>query len=362
MIPEYELVLELCKFLEPNKKKIENLMESGIDYPLVLGHLLCNRMGAVAYYTLKECELLGKVNREFRNTLKSIYDADNEKVESFNEALKMICCILEKADFPYALLKGAYLSAIYPKGLRTSNDIDILIEPENITLLYKLLESNGFKQGHIRNGEFIPASQTKVLNSRINRGETVTFVKRVNLPKMEFCELDINFSVDFKAKQETNVVSMLLENRQQLINNTIQTLNPVDFLIHLCVHLFKEATVMAWVEMGGDLSLYKFCDIHLLTNNENNDEYFAELEKRINELGLAKECYYAFAYTQKLFNIRSERFFKLIMSIMPENVKYLHEIIDPTQNKTFRYNDDFIDFIFYKNRKECLYEITDATS
>ena len=38
---------------------------------------------------------------------------------------------LEENDANYALLKGAYLCSLYPLGYRTSNDIDVLVLPEN---------------------------------------------------------------------------------------------------------------------------------------------------------------------------------------------------------------------------------------
>ena len=70
---ENTFILEACKFLKPDKDKLIELMDHTLDYPYILGQLLYNRMGGVAYYTLKKCELLYKLNREFRNSLKSIY-------------------------------------------------------------------------------------------------------------------------------------------------------------------------------------------------------------------------------------------------------------------------------------------------
>lgn len=356
MKKEYQLILELCKFVNPRKQKLEYLLSLPIDYPYVLGQLLYNRMGSTAYYVLRENELLGKVNREFRNTLKSIYLADRERTNSFHSTLNMLQSILQAADFPYALLKGAYLSTLYPKGLRTSNDIDLLIEAKNVSALSELLKNNGFKQGYVRGEELIKASRAEIVSSRINRGETVPFVKKIGLPQMEFCEIDINFSVDHKAAQEKDTVARLLEQRQPLINHTLPTLSPVDFIIHLCLHLFKEATVYAWVDMGRDLSIYKFCDIYLLINTICDKDFFLTAQRRIAALGLEKECYYAFIHTKKLFGIENKAFDLLLNNIKPSRLDYLREIIDPSQNKIYRYAYDFPHFLFCANRKELLYE------
>ena len=50
MKKENQLVIELCKFLDPDAEKIRKLLEETSNYPMILGQLLYNRMGGVAYY------------------------------------------------------------------------------------------------------------------------------------------------------------------------------------------------------------------------------------------------------------------------------------------------------------------------
>lgn len=353
---ENSFILELCRFIHPDKSRLEALMEHMLDYPYILGQILYHRMGAVAYETLRKCELLGRVHREFRSTLKAIYEIGTDKTNSMLCAMQSLRGALKTVDFPYALLKGAYLIQLYPFGLRTSNDIDILIQPSNITELSDRLKSAGFAQGNIRNGVFQPASRTEIVSSRLNRGETIPFIKKVSLPKMEYLELDINFSLDFKATGNADIVTKLLENVQKSITNGYYTLSQADFLIHLCVHLFKEASIMAWVEMGRDLSLYKFCDIYLFVDRFMDDEFGRELAQAIRRYGLEKECYYTFSHTRRLFAIRNKAFDRLIHAIQPEDLRFMNEILDPAQRKSYVYNMDYIDWIFCHNRKEWLYE------
>ena len=101
---ENVLILELCKFIQPDKAKIEELMGQAIHWPYVLGQLLFHRMGGAAYYTLRECGLLGWVNREVRNSLKTVYDSGKAKSESLKTALAGLAGILQNADFSCALL------------------------------------------------------------------------------------------------------------------------------------------------------------------------------------------------------------------------------------------------------------------
>ena len=362
---ENDLVLELCKFIDPDKEKIEGLIGQTIHWPYVLGQLLFHRAGGVAYYTLRECELLGQVNREVRNSLKTAYDSGKAKSESLKTALAELADILRNADFPYAFLKGAYLVSLYPAGLRTSNDLDVLISKKDISELEALLKEAGFTQGNIRNGSFVPASRAEILSSRMNRGETVPFIRQADLPHMEFLEIDVNFSLDFKAKQENDAVAALLKNAAPLIetdNGNLLRLTPADFLIHLCCHLYKEATVYAWVEMDRDLSLYKFSDIYLLLNKWTTHAFYTDLADHINEYGLHRECYYALLRTKELFSIENAELDKLLTGIRPGNIAYLTEIIQPEQNKTYRYDKAFSDWLFTSGRKGHLYETSNASA
>ena len=74
------------------------------------------------------------------------------------------------------------------------------------------------------------------------------------MPGMKYLEIDVNFSLGFSPGMDESIVRTFLEKTQPLIFDAISTLNDVDFLLHLCAHLYKEATVMSWVEMGRDIS------------------------------------------------------------------------------------------------------------
>lgn len=353
---ENRFILELIKDTNADKEVLFDLMKAKMDYPYILGQLLYNRVGAAAYLTLKQNELLPKVNREFRNSLRAIYEYNSAKTDNFNKATTFLSSVSKEFDFPYAFLKGAYLVDLYPRGLRTSNDVDILIEPENITELTNILKKHGFEQGSIRDEEFVPASRKEIVSSRMNRGETVPFIKELNLPGMKYLELDVNYSLGFRPGMDEEIVSDFLSRTEPLIHGDIHTLDNVDFLLHLCAHLYKEATVMSWVEMGRDISLYKYCDIYLYLNKFMNDTYTDKLIRRIEEVGLIKECYYTLYYTKELFGMSNSLLDKVLDKIRPEETDFMHQIIDPQNRKTYSFDMKYSDWVFCSNRRELLNE------
>jgi len=345
---EHKLVLGLGEFLLPDKQVLAPLIHFS-DMTYVTGCLINHRMLAQAYYVLRQCELLGTVNREIRDTLKMAYDVGVEKAESTNRLLQILKKEFSVIDFPYALVKGAYLSQLYPAGLRSAQDIDILMSAQHLTEMSAALKALGFQQGYIRNAQFQPAERNAVIASRMNRGETVPFIKRVSLPHLEFCEIDLNFSLDYKPSS-SNALKMMLSTTRPLIQQSIQTLAPVDFMIHLCAHLYKEATIMAWVEMGRDLSLYKFVDLYFLMHTWFEPKFVAELRDRIYALFMILPCYFALYFTKQLFHIHNENLDWLLDSICPKDTAYLHQVTDPSTGEKYIYKTSILQRLFSENR------------
>ena len=351
---EKQLFKALCKF------KDEFTDSSMLEFatPAVLGHLFFNRMQGVAYDVLRRNELLGKVNREFRNSLAGAYDQNVHKNESFKKCISMLSEILSLSDCKVAMLKGAYLCAHYPDGCRTSNDVDLLVLPQDVTSISNLLSSAGFKQGNVRNGEFVPATRQEIIESKMMRGETVPYIKEVNLPFMKFFEVDINFSLDYKNGIGDTLSKMLsnicIKNEKEL---SIPTLNEEDFFIHLCAHLYKEATTLPWIQMHRDMTLYKYCDIYMLLS-EMSEKQLQKIFARAKELGMERICAYAILETMELFDINNLLFYDRSVFPIADDLNFRLRVVSPHDKKVFMYQtSDTTERFFMESRVNDLKEI-----
>ena len=206
---EKNLFLELCAFRNSRSKRLERLIRNGAATSGVLGMLFANRMAGVAYYVLKQTQLLDMVDREFRNSIRNASVYNRETNKDFLYCVKKLSATLETCGVPYALLKGAYLCQWYPEGCRTSNDIDVLVAPEDVGCISAALKRAGFEQGYLKNGVFVPATRQQIIESKMMRGETVPFIRRINLPHLEYLEVDLNFSLDYKNSNDTTLKEML---------------------------------------------------------------------------------------------------------------------------------------------------------
>ena len=352
---EKQLFFNLCSFVSPDKGKIGALVNKGAASPELLGHLFANRMSGVAYGVLEKTELLSSVDREFRNSLKGAWMLNEKLNEDFFGCLNYLSTQLDTCGVQYALLKGAYLCGKYPVGYRTSNDIDVLVNSTDIGKVSTKLKLAGFKQGYIRNGKFAEATRQQIIESKMTRGETVPFIKEIKLPYIKYLEVDLNFSLDYKNGDTTSIEKMLGRTQTVTVKNTkIRTLCPEDFLLHLCAHLYKEATTVPWIRMKRDMTFYKYTDIYMLTS-EMNDEEQSSLIITAKESGLEKELAYCLNSINSFFDMPAG---KLMNYIEERHNDDLNCVIAPTENKLYCYTEkDISKRFFTKDRTKLLEEV-----
>lgn len=328
--------------------------EPGDDIERLTGEIILNRIVGIAYDNME----LSTLPKEIRKTLEILREQHIRQTGEFLENLTFMAEILSGAAFPYALLKGAFLTAaLYERGNRTSNDIDILVESHNVTALQNLLREHGFIQGYCRNGEIIPAARREILHARLNYGETVPFVRR---NERGILEVDINFSLDYKPDGEQRLVAEMLRDplAVSIGEKSFYTLNTVDFLIQLCCHLYKEATTYEWVRYRRDLMLYKFSDIRVFLHEYGGEDYFRLLLERIRALGLEKPCYYTLENAGKIYPALEDDagFVQLKHAIRPDDLRFMKQIADPVERKLYRYEMEFEEWFVEADRPAHLME------
>lgn len=347
---EKHLIKQLCSFLSDKFDKELLAFAS----PEVLGYLFFNRMQAIAYGVLKKNECLNMINREFRNSLKSAHEQNVRKNKAFFQCVNFLSDVLKENKDKYAMLKGAVLCKAYPEGYRTSNDIDLLVRPQDVTLIGETLAKAGFRQGYIRNNEFIPASRKEIIESKMLRGETVPYIFETSLPYMDYLEVDINFSLDYK-NGDTNILNNMLSNN--IVIGNMSALNRSDFFIHLCCHLHKEATTLPWIKMKRDMTLYKYADIYMLLGEMCEKNIYDAFE-RAKSFGLDRVCAFAILQTAELFDMKSDYAVKAASDVLRDDLNFLHRVVAPPEKKVYLYNTkDIAERFFMKDRTSDLKEV-----
>jgi hypothetical protein len=175
---------------------------------------------------------------------------------------------------------------------------------------------------------------------------------------MKYLEVDINFSLDYKNSKSSAVSEMIKNHKKiRLGKHTICTLDDYDFFIHLCLHLFKEATTYPWIEMKRDMTLYKYCDIYMLLNDAD-EEQVDFLFDRAEKLGMEKVCAFAVLHTAELFKFRNLYAVEVATRALGYDMDFIHRIVSPKDKKEMIFTERSVcERFFADNRKELLEEV-----
>ena len=169
-------------------------------------------------------------------------------------------------------VKGIYLSDFLYKdsSIRKTDDVDILISIDDIPQITEILIQQGFtnRQYNKEKKEFFDYDKLTVMKYKMTMYNLLPFVK---VQDDQLIIFDISFALDFD-RSTSNVVKNML---QAVIveQDKIPTMKGKDYLIHLLIHNYREASNASWIELSKDITLRKFCDIRefireILTDNE----------------------------------------------------------------------------------------------
>ena len=366
MTREQELVLELVQFRNPNNEKIMSLFKERLDLAEVLGHLSYNRVAGIAYHTLRKIDA-PFINREFELSISLIHDIQSHRTASHRKSIISISEGLRMKNIPHAFLKGSILAnSIYPSGCRISSDIDILLRTEDLTACGDVLRAMGFVQGDYDDNtkQIKPASRREIINYRVNYGEVKPYLRTTNEPGIRLIEVDLNFSLDWLASGTEQAVDNFIRNSEDYPfegGYTVSSLAREYFLAHLCVHLFKEAAVLNWVDWQRDLGLYKFVDIYAFLTDPGIAIDWEKLIAVMEENDIVEECYYSFDYTRTFFPslCAQEPFMAMMARIQPKDTDYLNHVVDPANSAVkYQWKKTLIDRFFDMKRYESLEKVT----
>lgn len=332
-------------------------LEEDVSFDLAIGEKLIgkailNRVVNIVYKNLKKRHDL----LDFDTVFKLLYNENIEKAELCKNNIAKLCELMQSADFSFALLKGAYLiTQVYETGDRTSNDVDILINEKDVGKCRKILNDNGFIQGWVENGKVIEASRNDIVMAKMNFGETIPFIKKT---ENGFINIDVNFSLGYKPMEDDSIITEMLQRTVTYPYKATKliTLEDKDFIIHLCLHLYKEATTSEWVFRRKDLNLYKFNDIYILLTKKGSTEMYKKLAERITHYGVEKECYFALFHTRVIYTKLEEMegYNEMLDIIRPSNLDYIRQIVNPLEKVVYEYNMNFLDWLACEDRKQAL--------
>lgn len=275
------------------------IFQEKIDWNLFLGLVINHRVTGVICERIQNLE---RVPISVKRSLQFMLYSQIQRNFCHKKEITKVYDELEKGQINYAFLKGAVLNFIYyGEGERISNDSDILVDLDDLSKVIKICEKMGYVQGHIEGEKIIPVTKKEIMFAQLNTYETVPMIKKTGNPYLPFHEFDINFRLGNDDKGE---MSKVMLKDTEIVGNSafeLRTMSLERFLIYLCIHLYREATMVYKIVRGDDLVLYKFMDIHYFIISNLQKLSWEKLLKEAETLDRQKDVYYTLYFTEELY-------------------------------------------------------------
>ncbi|TNJ64367.1 nucleotidyltransferase family protein [Paenibacillus hemerocallicola] len=362
---EERLILKLIK-LDMTDEEVEEcrrlMSEGAVDWGRMIHLAVMHKVTMIMYRNVIEKNIFN-VEGKWKNILNTYLAGNRIRNEMIYRHIYPVLSELSEIDVTCILLKGALLNhTLYDDfGLRHSNDVDLLVSEDALTVTEKIFEKHGFIQGQINweTRKLEPATRKQKAFQRMSTHELMPFILEKNESFCKFVEVDVHFDIFSRAKRmraNFPIAELFKSAKKITINGNIEcySLKPEYNLMQLASHLYQDATMIQSISRGKDIELIKFVDLNEFIRrniHEINWGVFAEqlVEFRINPI-----VYYAIYYTEQIFGELVPRSF--MNSICPPDQEYLNMFAFEEEHQHV-WQQPFFERMFNFDRKEALKDI-----
>lgn len=358
LTPEQRAIILLSRltFSENNETDLKSLLNKPIDWYEILRISINNKVLPLIWYNLQKRNNEGNIPSNIEKIMYFYYLGTRERNNILLKELDTIIQYMNSKNIPCIPLKGAYLIPnIYRDfGIRTMNDIDFMINHSNVSIVRAAMNELGYIEGEYEkdSNKIIAIKREKKIFWNMKMNNLFPFKKISDSDYVKISEFDFCFSLDFDLNYEIvdNMISRVKPQRA----NSSKYLCDSDFFIHLCCHLYKEATNAMWVMIEKDLNLIKFCDIREFVLHNMNSESIDEAIEIAKKYRLEKAVYYTLFYLNQIYSDGYELEAMKNLNISDDSFIYTYGAKDFGENVTWK--KSFWQRIFSNNNRD---ELTD---
>lgn len=208
---------------------------------------------------------------------------------------------LNDSGLPYLVRKGPALDvlAFADLGARQSTDLDLLIDRSELTRFADKVGEVGYAQGKLRpDGTVEPYSRRAQIYWATRLNNSLPYVKAGGTIEVDHFKLDACHALSQRA-------SAALIPNDDLFGRSVavqiggvraRTLSDIDHLLDQCLHLYKEATALYFLEGGKGLKLRQLVDVRTLTGGWK-PSHWDEFVRRAQAYDAVAEIYYTLYFT-----------------------------------------------------------------
>lgn len=333
------VLLNRLTFTQTEIKEVKELLESDLYWPEVYRIAIKNRVIGLAYHNLERLKLSYLVPSKYRRNGMFYTLGNGMRNKSLIMEYKNIIKKMNDEGIKCAPLKGVFLVPnLYENyGSRDMNDVDILINRKDSKKVLKIMEELGYLQGRFNQeiNDIENYTKEKKMLWKMKMNNLCPFVKKSGSEYHKYYKFDFSFNLDLDITVDP--VQEMLDGADEI--DGMHYLKPKDFFLHLCCHLYKEATNAEWIYINSDINLIKFCDVREYIQQKMDKTSLKESVNFAKEYGLEKAIYFTVFYLKELYNDGYED--EVLDYIDIEEVEFLNQYGKRNFEQEISWNKNF---------------------
>jgi len=280
------------------------------------------------------------------------YEANSRRNRSLFVEFGRILRALNQREVRYAVRKGPSLCALVydDPGIRRMSDLDVLIERESMDDAVEILTDLGYAQGvPSPSGDRVIAHERRTqLFWAVHLNNALPFLKPTSEPEVRWFEVDLCLDLFQKRSAGRVEVGAVLDRARPAVicGERSFALSPLDQLLDICLHLYKEATSYLSITQGRDLNLMRFIDV-VESIRVTAQADLDRLPRYVRDFGAERELYFAL-YHASLLNPGAVPI-EVLKQLEPQDRGYLDEYGE-LEGRTRRWSQGFLDRLFNPDR------------
>lgn len=348
---EQNIVLQSCYLTKKNgvSEQFETVKDQ-VNWDLIVKLAAKNRVLGLLHNNLLKTEILNDMPIYYIQMLEDFGDSTSFRNDIKLEELSKLRIAAKQIGIPFAPVKGGYLiDNIYKnRRLRATNDIDALIKRKDIQRVHDMMSSNGYLQGEYdkANNAVLKSDRNKKMLYKTKMYNLLPYIKIDHNNPNNIVFFDLSFALDFSL----NSVPI-----DEMLDMAISTekgieLLPEHFLIHICCHHYREASNVAWIMLGKDFNLIKFCDVREFILQKMDSDSITKAIQFAKKHGLEKAIYFTIYFIREIYNDGYET--EILESLGIEDEAFLYQFGEKDYGKLQTRKKDFWTSLFSDNNKD----------
>jgi Uncharacterised nucleotidyltransferase len=280
------------------------------------------------------------------------YEANSRRNRCLFAEFGQILQQLNRRNVRYAVRKGPSLCGrVYDDpGVRRMSDLDVLIERDSVREAVAALTDLGYAQGVLSpdGHTVVPYQRGTKLFWAMHLNNALPFLKPHADAQIRSFEVDLCLDLFQKRSAGAVQTGTVLDRARPMVicDEASFALGPLDQLLDLCLHLYKEANSYLSIAQGRDINLLRFIDL-VESIRLTPPADLARLPRYAAELGAERELYFALYHASVLYPDAVPG--DLLAELEPPDRAYLDEY-GALEGRTRRWRQGFLDRLFNPDR------------